>query len=184
MILALLAASAPAQEPGNLIDNGSFERIDDRALPSGWRLNTWSGKAAFAVEDAFAHSGKRCVKISSTDGGDASFSFEVQVAPQTRYRLSAWVKVKGLDKRGGYGAQLNLHELQREGKTEAIHGDRGWTQLVSTFDSGNRRSLLVNLLFGGWGRSVGEAWFDDVELVDLTPPLPQMTARARSVWRI
>ena len=181
-ILALLAASAPAQEPGNLIDNGSFERIDDRALPSGWRLNTWSGKAAFAVEEAFAHIGKRCVKISSTDGGDASFSFEVQVAPQTRYRLSAWVKVKGLDKQGGYGAQLNLHELQREGKTEAIHGDRGWTQLVSTFESGNRRSLLVNLLFGGWGRSVGEAWFDDVELVDLTPPLPQMTDAERRAF--
>ena len=95
--------------------------------------------------------------------------------PHTRYRLSAWVRTRSFDKGSGFGVQLNLHQLQMEGKSEALDGDHDWTQLVTEFDSGGHTELLVNLLFGGWGRSTGEAWFDDVELVDLTPALPHLS---------
>jgi len=166
----------------NLLSNASFEELDGDGSPVGWRRSTWSGRPVFAVDTTVARSGSRSVRISSTEGADASFSYEVEVRPRTRYRLSAWVKTRALDKRSGYGAQLNLHELQREGKTPAIHGDQDWTRLESTFETGNRDRLLVNMLFGGWGRSVGEAWFDDVELVDLTRPVPVMDEGQRRAF--
>lgn len=180
--IALSAAFVPAQQPVNLVTNASFEDLDVRGDPTGWRRSTWGGKPVFTVETGFGRTGERCVKVSSTTGADASWSFEVEVQPQTRYRLSAWIKVRGLDKRTGYGALLNLHQLGREGRTPAVSGDQDWTRVESTFESGPRRRLLVNVLFGGFGRSVGEAWFDDVELVDLTPPLPVMTEAERATF--
>ncbi len=118
------------------------------------------------------------MKISSSNGADASWSYRVKVKKNTEYRISAWVKTQDIAA-GGYGVQLNLHELQMEGKTEPLRGTNDWTKIQSEFNSGNHESLLVNLLFGGWGRATGTAWFDDVRLVELIePPVEMDTAAA------
>ncbi|MGI9518403.1 MAG: DUF1553 domain-containing protein [Pirellulaceae bacterium] len=156
-------------EGSNLIENPSLEQITD-GLPAGWIQSTWSGDPVFEVEDAFAHTGDRCVKIHSENGADASWSFRVGLKPNTRYRLSAWIKTENIAA-GGYGAQLNLHELQHEGKSPPLKGTNDWQEVVSEFNSGQHESLLVNLLFGGWGRATGTAWFDDVRLVELSEPV-------------
>ena len=176
----LRAQDAPAPRPVNLLANASFEMLDEKGQPRSWRPETWSGKPVHVVETAFGRSGTRCLKISSTEGADASWSFEASLEPRTRYRLSVWIKTRGLEKRGSHGALVNLHQLQFEGKSDAVHGDREWTRVVGEFNSGSHDRLLVNLLFGGWGRAVGEAWFDDVELVDLTAPLEVLTAEEAS----
>ena len=162
----------------NLITNPSFEASGSNGDPAGWVRNTWGGQATFEVESGFARTGKTCVKISSTKGADASWSVLADVEPDTDYRLSAWIKLKGFDKGSGYGAQLNLHELQRVGKTNALVSDCDWTRVESTFNAGSRERLTVNLLIGGWGQSVGEVWFDDVELVDITPKLEPLGTQA------
>lgn len=158
----------------NLIKNPSFEAIKN-GKPIGWRTSRWGGpEPEFLVEDKFGHSGKKCVKISSTQGANASWSFPIQVKPRTDYRVSVWVKTENV-KATRFGAQVNLHELQFEGKTEAIEGDKGWTQLTSEFNSGSRTSILVNCLFGGWGSATGTAWFDDVSVKELIDPVLVMT---------
>ncbi len=176
---ALPNAPAPVQEEvtegPNLIENASLEEVRN-GLPAGWTQSTWSGNPVFEIEESFARSGERCVKIHSEEGADASWSFHARLKPNTRYRLSAWIKTENIDA-GGYGAQLNLHQLQHEGKTEAIRGTHEWRQVTSEFDSGPHDTLLVNLLFGGWGRATGTAWFDDVRLVELREPAMPVLAR-------
>lgn len=157
----------------NLIRNASFEEIRD-GKPVGWKTSTWGGKPAYEVEHGFGHTGKRCVKISSRDGANASWSFRIQVKPRTDYRVTAWIKTRDVHTTR-FGAQINLHELQFEGKTDAIKGDNGWTKLTSEFNSGSRESILVNCLFGGWGSATGTAWFDDIEVVELIDPVLVMS---------
>ena len=69
---------------------GSFEELDGD-VPKGWRTMTHDGGGKFAV-DGSAMSGERSVKITSEDGGDLSWSQDVRLQPNTRYRLSAWVR--------------------------------------------------------------------------------------------
>ena len=158
----------------NLVANGDFAK-QEQGQPAGWKQNTWSGRPVYRYLTDIGRGDKTSVHISSTDGADASWSFPVRVRPNTEYRLSAWIKTKNLDAKTGFGAQLNLHQLQLVGKTEPIKGTSDWQQLSTQFNSGDHRELLVNLLFGGWGRSTGEAWFDDVQLFELAENVPKMS---------
>ena len=158
------------KEPANLIQNPSMEEMVD-GKPTHWRQSTFGGQAKFTFDAAVAHSGSHSLSVSSDAGADAGWSQDVQLRPNTRYRLSAWVKTKGV---GGeaMGALFNLHQLQQVGLPKPLKGDNDWTHLTSEFASGSNTSLQLNLLFGGWGRSRGEAWWDDVELVALGPGGP------------
>ncbi|MDG2467897.1 MAG: DUF1553 domain-containing protein [Pirellulaceae bacterium] len=168
------AGNSDSRKPGpNLIKNASFEAVKDE-MPVGWKKTVWGGKPIYAIENRFGRTGKKCIKISSTDGANASWSFTIAVKPKTDYRLSAWVKTDSVVSTG-FGAQVNLHELQFDGKTEAIKGTNGWTRLSGVFNSGNRSSLLVNCLFGGWGSATGNAWWDDIEVVELIDPVLAMS---------
>ena len=149
----------------NLVENSSFENVDNDA-PSGWVQTTWSGDPVFEIETAFAHSGKTCVKIHSDEGADASWSMRLEVKPRTKYFVSAWVKTEDIEGEA-YGAQFNFHEIGLQGKSDSLKGTNDWTLIKRTIDSGPHETLLFNMLFGGWGRSTGTAWFDDVEVIEI-----------------
>lgn len=154
----------------NLIGNSSAEAVATAdGTPQAWQVNTWSGQPVFELEESFGRSGKKCFKIHSDVGADASWSFRAELKRNTDYRLSAWVKTENIEK-GGLGALMNLHELQMEGKAQALKGTHDWELLSTDFNSGNHESLLINLLFGGWGQATGTAWFDDVELREIKKP--------------
>jgi putative heme-binding domain-containing protein len=160
------AATASAESPNNILPNSSFEE-QSAGRPAGWKTMTHSGRGAFAVAD-LGHTGKRSVKISSEQGGDVSWSAQVAVKPRADYRLTGWIKTENVRKVGGAnGAMLNVHELQDpvRGGTKALLGDNDWTQVQLDFNSGEMRQITINCLFGGWGRTTGTAWFDDIELV-------------------
>lgn len=170
--LSLRADDPPA--PANLVRNGGFSAIaGDR--PEHWGSSTWGGEPEFALDAGVGHSAAPAVRISSTSGADASWSYRAEVRPNTQYRFSAWVRTEKLEKNSGFGALLNIHELQLANKSGAVDGTSDWQQLVTEFDSGERSVVLLNLLFGGWGQSTGVAWFDDVELVQLSGSIPVMS---------
>jgi putative membrane-bound dehydrogenase-like protein len=163
------ADAAASKEPVNLIQNPSLEDLDNNNVPAHWRSSTFNGSAKFAVDSSVAHSGTHSVTITSDAGADAGWAQDVKLKRNTRYRLSAWVKTKGLNAGDSRGALFNLHQLQQVGLPKAIKGDNDWTQLTSEFSSGGNTSLQLNLLFGGWGRAKGQAWWDDVQLIELGP---------------
>ena len=43
-------------------------------------------------------------------------------------------------------------------------GTQDWTRVSTVFQSGEATVLEINCLFGGWGMSTGQAWYDDVTL--------------------
>lgn len=158
-------ASAQTEEPKNLVANPSFETVQN-GKPVNWSTVSYNGSARAEVANE-GHTGNHSVKITSSQGSDTSWSTKVSVKPRTDYRLSAWIKTENVRKVGAaHGALLNIHELQDpvHGATKPLLGDNDWTQVRLDFNSGDQSQLTVNCLFGGWGRAMGTAWFDDVEL--------------------
>ena len=148
---------------GSLKAEGDAKPAPSKNLlrPDGWRKTTYGGKAVHAKDGA-------TLLISSEGGSDASWSQGVTVVPGARYKLSARVRAKGLEKGTGRGAQLNVHEVQPQGVTPAIAGSTDWTRLEIEFDYEGRTQITINCLFGGWGHSRGEAAWEDVSLVELS----------------
>lgn len=145
----------------NLPPNGSFESVEG-ADPTGWRRNTWSGQAAFAVETTGARDGERCVSVASANGGDAGWTVRVGVKPYARYRLTGWIKTENIVAEGDRGALLNLHS--RPERTTPLKGTHDWTKVETEFDTTADDLVEINALIGYHGTAKGKAWFDDVRL--------------------
>lgn len=156
----------------NLLPNPSFEEIDGDK-PKSWSQRTYGGEVEYAVSSE-AKTGKHSLQITSAQGTDASWFAPVELEPDTEYRLAAQVKTDQV--RGAMGATLNVHELQKDAVMDPVTKTNDWTQVERQFNSGRGGKLSVNLLFGGWGKSIGTAWWDDVELQKLTPVFKKATA--------
>ncbi|MBT3199989.1 MAG: hypothetical protein HN350_08725 [Phycisphaerales bacterium] len=171
MVLAVIVSSLAivargAGKPANLLPNSSFENVSDDKIASGWKTQAWSGKDR--VLWAIPHSGrtgKRCVTIRSDKGTDAAWIAMVNLEPNTRYELSGWIKTSEV--RGAKGALLNVQALKGS-QTPAVTGATEWTRVSKVFTTNNKTRFQINCLFGGWGRSSGQAWYDDVSLTKLT----------------
>ncbi|MBN1509408.1 MAG: hypothetical protein JW955_21355 [Sedimentisphaerales bacterium] len=173
MSLILSAVPVPAQE-SNVLPNPSFEQGGDQ--PAGWTQQTWGGHGQFLYVEG-GRTGDRCVAVRSDKGADASWSAKVDVEPNGTYRLSGWIRAEGLQPGTGRGAQLNVHELQSGARTAAVTGTAGWTRVETLVRTGDQRQITVNCLFGGWGQSTGQAWFDDLRLekIDVAGFVPVVT---------
>ncbi|RYD75283.1 MAG: c-type cytochrome, partial [Verrucomicrobiaceae bacterium] len=90
---------------------------------------------------------------------DTSFYADVQLKPNTRYKLSGWVKTHAL--RGK--ASLNDHIGRAE--TEKVTNNSDWRLVETIFDSGNRPVASINILHV----AKGDSYFDDVKLCELIP---------------
>ncbi|MCB1125721.1 MAG: carbohydrate binding domain-containing protein, partial [Verrucomicrobiae bacterium] len=181
LLLAGLTGPVASQAAENMVRNGSFESTG-RSGPRFWQQQTWGGSGEFAVAES-GRTGERSAQISSTEGGDLSWSITVPAEPFGRYRLSAWIKTDGLKAGTGRGALLNLHNLQGVA-TEAVTGTTDWKQVSVEFDVDDLDSLQINCLLGGWGQATGTAWFDDVELTRLSArpaPTPALVIDAGKI---
>ncbi|OHB85020.1 MAG: hypothetical protein A2V98_13345, partial [Planctomycetes bacterium RBG_16_64_12] len=163
----LLAAEPSTSDPGaeNVLVNSSFE-ASSGTRPADWEPFTWGGKASFE-HASLGRTGARSVMIASDAGADAAWHAKVSVRPFSTYRLSGWIKTEDVQPVGGRGALLNLHNIQGVA-TPAVTGTRDWTEVDVVFETGDRDSLWVNCLFGGWGLATGKAWFDDLKLQRLS----------------
>ena len=151
----------------NLIPNGSFED----GL-KGWAFRNYSGPADAVVrkieaEKPNVRAGAKSLRLGTPAGNDTSLFTTVNLKAGAKYRLSAWIKTK--DVNGAHGALLNVHELQHAGKTNALQKTTDWREVHKTFTANRSGSFTINCLFGGWGRSKGTAWFDEVSLREFKP---------------
>src|SRR5688572_1690776 len=183
--LAVLISRVPAEDPPaapNLMPNASFEDAG-REGPRGWRRERWNGRGTLGYAET-GRTGSRSVQISSTEGADWGWAATAPIEPFARYRLSGWIKTENVRAAGGgRGALLNLHGLQGIA-TRALTGDNDWTRVDVEFDAEDASSVQVNCLFGGWGMATGTAWFDDVQLEQISksvPPEPRIRIDAARV---
>ncbi len=151
----------------NLLANASFEEGDSER-PTGWVETIYGqrGGTTFAVvsDKNQARTGQRAVRIRSEKGADAGWRTEVAVKPNTEYRLSGWIRTVGV--KGAMGALFNVHATENA-VTRALQKKNDWTEVEVIFNTGGRQSIQINCLFGGWGTSTGEAYYDDVSLQEV-----------------
>ncbi len=170
----LLGPGAAHSPNANLIHNPSFEEKEANNVV-GWKSRAWHGEANchWQVESP-GRTGGSCVSIHSDQGSDAAWTAIVSVKTNTFYRLSGWIKTRAV--RGATGALLNIQNLQQV-RTRSLTGTQDWTELSTIFYAGPVSQIEINCLFGGWGDSVGKAWYDDIALEEL-PDAAEQEPRA------
>lgn len=165
---ALPASLAEDSGPAvNLLPNPSFEEKEVDGVKS-WKSRAWAGKenARWSVA-SLGRTGERCVSIASDRGCDAAWTTKVSVQQGAWYRLSGWIKTK--DVRGATGALLHIQNMP-DVWTPAVSGTRGWTRVATEFQADATTDLEINCLFGGWGSSTGQAWYEDLALEPVAEP--------------
>ena len=86
------------------------------------------------------------------------------VKSHTIYLVRGWIRTQ--DVAGAAGALLNVHDTPF--RSEAVSGTHDWQPLAFQVDSGGATTLQINCLLGGWGKSTGTVWFDDVSMIELS----------------
>ena len=169
-----VASETSAGKVGNLPANPSFEQKAGDEVFS-WKKRAWGPKAdaRWNVESP-GRTGKQCVSIRSEKGCDAAWWTTVTVKANAFYKLSGWIKTQNV--RGAVGALLNIQNMQHV-RTPPVTGTADWTRVSTVFHTGKTTKLEINCLFGGWGRSTGRAWYDDVAV----EPVADLPAGAEAV---
>lgn len=169
MLLSILLCGplitlAADDEAGNLLPNPSFERVDGEGV-HGWGSHAWKGAEEIRWDvESPGRTGERCLSIVSVKGADAAWTTKVAVEPGRTYQLSGWIRTNQI--KGAVGALLNIQNLQAV-KTKAVTGTAKWTRVSTVFRNDKLHELEINCLFGGWGSSTGQAWYDDVVLKEI-----------------
>lgn len=156
-----IAQTASTAKP-NLLKNPAFEEGE-----VGWQFNAWGKKGAATVDTTEKREGKNSIRIENTAGDDSFFKQVVTVKPQTRYRLTGYIKTKGVVAKGS-GAVLSLEGGYE--KTESLEGNNGWKKMEFEFDSAGNAEVKVGPRLGHHhSMAMGVAWFDDLKLVEIGP---------------
>ncbi len=156
-------AVVDSSDTKDLLINGGFELEGSPTLPYSWRPVEWGGAYRAALETDLARGGKRCVLLESSEGADCAWTQNVSVKPYSTYRLSGWIRTANVTAGTGKGAFLNVQEVQGP-TTPPLTGTNDWVRVEMRFKSGEQKRVQVNCLLGGWGRSRGKSWYDDVKL--------------------
>lgn len=167
----IVAGAPPVAPPPGV--NPSFEAPDRSGVPAGWSFRMWIGTAQTEVVTLpDAPNGQRVAHIRATadTGSNAGLTTYVKAKPYTRYRLTGWIKTRGVT--GAIGAHITCHGTREKAPAAPflappVTGDQAWTRVEKEFDSGKQNVLPITCAIGGWGASTGEAWFDDVRLSEL-----------------
>jgi putative membrane-bound dehydrogenase-like protein len=166
-LLAKKHKTAVYVEGPNLLPNPGFEEVaDDKKTPLGWKRRDYGTRAGnkdanwgIVIDPKNVRSGKHAMRAITRGEADTSFFADVELKPNTDYRLSAWIKTHAL--RGK--ASLNDHIGRAE--TEKVTArESDWTEVEVVFNSGKRTKASINLLHV----ATGDSFFDDVRLSELT----------------
>ena len=166
-LLAKKHKTAVYVEGPNLLPNPGFEEVaDDKKTPLGWKRRDYGQRAGnkdanwgIVIDPKNVRSGKHAMRAITRAEADTSFFADVELKPNTDYRLSAWIKTHAM--RGK--ASLNDHVGRAE--TEKVTArDSDWTEVEVVFNSGKRTKASINLLHV----ATGDSFYDDVRLSELT----------------
>ncbi len=122
----------------------------------------------FTLESEGGLANSACARIDSESENDARFVLNLDVLPDTYYRISAWVRTEGVPADDGVGGNLSiLNTRHYEGN---LQGDQDWTQVtLYGFTGEDQTALSVCLRLGFYGGvTSGTVWFDNVEIEQLS----------------
>ena len=163
--LLLKKHKAEAYKEGpNLLPNPGFEVAGSGGLPGGWKRRDYGGRRANETAEwtvvsgeGDTHSGKNALRCVTRGDADTSLYAEVELKPNTQYRLSGWVKAHAL--RG----KVSLNDHVGRAETELLTRDRDWTYVEVDYNSGKQTRTSINVLHV----ARGDGYWDDVKLCEL-----------------
>ena len=166
-VLSRVHKAEAYKEGPNLLPNPGFEILGANGLPEGWTRRDYGTRegnkdAAWKIvsgEKEF-HSGKHAVRCVSLGDADTSLYADVSIKPNTQYRLSGWVKTRGLQGKVSFNDHLGRAETENVRRRDA-----DWTEVEVLFSSGSRTTTSINILHV----AKGEGYFDNVKLCELLP---------------
>lgn len=166
----------PLDDPGFEDPNSSWEKTSP-----GWRASFSSAAEAAGQEttgvvqrdETEAHSGSASALLKSEGPRYARLHHSIKFLPGGKYRLTAWVRFIQASAANQIrvavrGRLTNQEQWARSQRAEPTQANE-WVQLFLEFtvpeDSRPEGSVELSVLYS---KGPVEAWFDDVELVELT----------------
>jgi hypothetical protein len=167
----------------NLVPNSSFEDVDKDGKPVNWQQAYSSDapvKGSVEVTDKEAHTGKRSLHISKpTAEGNAYFYCQgswvpvppipIKAQPGKKYQLSGWSKTvgKAVSFQFGFADDKWNAQTQYQYQTgvDSPRGTHDWVQSKCVLLSPPGTAYAWIRLHGG--KEAGEAYFDDIEIIQL-----------------
>lgn len=161
-------SASPVPAVKELVDFQSDADFEGFQL-SHWEIATWKSRPSqvSASSDVF-HEGSSALRIQVTeDADDVSVYQPVAVIPNSKYRLTGWIRTEGVmvdsNESGTTGAILNIFD--RDDFSESILGTSDWKQVTLEFQTGDQNVLNIGCRLGHHGSTcTGTAWFDDLKL--------------------
>lgn len=167
LAVIVLTPHRVVQSPQTAIQNGGFET----PLSNSWETHVYGAQPEIALDSTVTKEGRQSLRVRSSELTDTAFGQEITLKPSCYYRLTGWVRTRGLDPHGSpvYGT----FQIQKPGgkgiiASGANHSDNtDWAQIAIPFRSPADGRARVAVFFVGYGKGTGEAWFDDLRLEEV-----------------
>ena len=144
LALLLICSLGQTMVP-NLVDNPSFERVDEQGRPLLWNWSAGAAKGSYAIDDSTARSGQQSLRITNPAKRSPNVFCELhqvlRLQPNRTYTLSCYVKGPagtawigggpGWKVRRGFPAG---QDWQRVSQTFQTGGDGVWDLLILSED--------------------------------------------------
>mgnify|MGYP003292740686 CR=1 FL=1 len=153
------------------------EKAEEKVLES-WDFNQGvgsfysqaytSGISNFTWEETGGVDGSGCVRIENTGENDARYVINMDVRPDTYYKISAWIKTQDVVQSStAVGANISVLNTFEYGG--GFVGDQDWTRVeLYGYTAEDQKEIKVCLRLGFYsGICTGTAWFDNVEVQQL-----------------
>ena len=147
------------------VKNAGFDEIDeDGKLPLYWQFGRWVQDDSY-MEVVTDDSGNNSLHIVCPSENDVRAEQEIEVKPDTYYKLTCIVTTNGVE--GGNGANISV--INSPATSEPVLSDcEGKMIELTGKTSENQTKITIALRIGGYSaESKGEAWFDDVRVEEL-----------------
>ncbi len=151
------------------IENQQLQYLDANGMPSGWYADAWyDGEEDFLIE-TITEDGSICLHIVNPSENDARLCQDIEVEPNSYYRISCEIKTAGVS--GGGGASVSVANTMAA--SEPVIGDADWQRVeLMGITNSKQTEMTVCMGLGGYSSlSSGEAWFRgfSVEKLDAVP---------------
>jgi pimeloyl-ACP methyl ester carboxylesterase len=146
----------------------------------GWTRAWWKANDHFEIASDKGRNGSRSFKISTTEPNHLRWVQRLQLEPNAKYMLTAWIRTEDVahskDEMFDLGANLAVQFMSPQQDpiySEPVFGTHDWQQVAVRFSTTNSADVEVQLQLGAYSSATtGTAWFDDVELRRVRIRLP------------
>ena len=171
---AAVAMPSPQSGSENLLINGSFQKGTQK-----WEMTTHepSANPSMFVDKKVLFHDKATLRVINLALTDTHISQTVKVKPNTRYRMSGFIKVEGItDAKGrsatGPGAKMDggacIYIEGRGRKKSRQVNDETWTEVAEEYTTTDETELVFECRLGYFGGTVsGKAWFAELALTEV-----------------